>query len=285
MSRSPRAALAPARSSRGAVLVLGIALAVAACATQAKKEEQECAPGAQIFCRCQDRREGSKQCNEDGQGYGPCEPCPSFDDSFDDPESGEDRGVDDPYEPMDDDGGAPPSASCNNGKVEPGEDCDDGNKDEEDGCDSSCKLAGTTPFATNGCPGLEVHVWGGAHAPTFSSTTVGSGNRAAAPSCATSPHPTTGSTAPDRVFKVIVHEKGTLKVTTSDVGYRMFLYASTTCAPSANAYVACANEVDGSGPEELAFPVEADETYHVFVDGSGTGSGNQGAFRVTFQIF
>jgi len=288
MSLSGLPALVSARGfrARWATLALGVVSLLLACTTKPKaKVDRECQPGAYVFCRCQDRQEGSKLCGDDGQSFGDCEPCESYgnpegplepgDPGFEDPFPEDDGGIDD------DSGGV--NASCGNGIVENGEDCDDENSNETDGCDSSCKLAGPTPFATNACPGLEVHVWGGAHKPTLASTTVGSGNRHVTPSCTTTA-PTTGAAPADRVFKVTAHKKGMLEVATSDVSYNVFLWASEACAPNENTAIACVNEVAGVGAETMTFPVENGKSYHVFVDGSGAGNTGHGNFTVTFSI-
>lgn len=288
MARSQLASLLGRRSSaaRAALLSFGVVSLLLACTTTPKaKSDKECSPGAYVFCRCQDRQEGTKLCKDDGQSFGPCEPCETSDNPEGPLEPG-DPGPDQPFPEPDagDDGGSNPNGSCGNGKVESGEDCDDGNTNETDGCDSKCKLAGATPFASNACPGLEVHVWGGPHSPTLASTTVGSGNRSVKPNCTTSANPTSGANSPDRVFKVTAHKSGTLKVTTSDVNYNVFLWASEGCAPSENEYITCVNESGAVGAESMTFPVEDGKTYHVFVDGSGIDNTRQGSFRVTFSI-
>ena len=273
------------------LLALGVVSLLLACTTKPKaKVDRECQPGAYVFCRCQDRQEGSKLCGDDGQSFGQCEPCESYGNAEGPLEPG-DPGFEEPF-PEDDAGiGDGGNASCGNGIVEPGEDCDDDNSDETDGCDSSCKLAGKTPFATNACPGLEVHVWGGAHRPTLAeSTTVGSGNRRVSPSCTTTA--TTGAGSADRVFNVTAHKNGTLTVATSDVKFNMFLWAAEACVPNGNTAIACVDAVAGVGAEKLSFPVENGKSYHVFVDGSPNGNGNgpgndaprEGDFTVTFSI-
>jgi cysteine-rich repeat protein len=263
---------------------------VLACTTTPPKAkvDRECQPGAFVFCRCRDRQEGTKLCKDDGNSFGPCEPCESYDNPEGPLEPG-DPGFEEPFPEddagFDEDSGSTPNGSCGNGKVETGEDCDDQNANETDGCDSRCKLAGLTPFASNACPGLEVHVWGGAHKPTLESTTIGSGNRSVKPTCSTSANPTTGAAALDRVFKIVAHKSGTLNVTTADVGYGMFLYASEACSPSENTYITCANDNPENGSEELSFPVDAGKTYHVFVDGHGKPPTKiEGGFRISFQI-
>lgn len=267
---------------------LGLLGLVVACSAAPTKSEPLCTPGNYVFCRCQDRQEGTKACSDDGQSFGPCEPCESYDDPYD------------PYDPYDDDdpypdprptqdGGAPDAgAVCGDGLVQAGEDCDDGNGSDADGCDGTCKLSGEAPPASNACPGLDVHVWGGAHAPTLRSTTVGSGNRSSNSCTAPGSTPTSGP-GPDRVFKVTAHASGTMTVAVTDAAYNAFLYVADACPTGGKvAWTHCANATDGPGGESLSFPVAAGETRYVFVDGaqrSGAGSAElSGPFRVTFSV-
>jgi cysteine-rich repeat protein len=254
------------------------AFAGCASSTGSGKAEKVCTPGNYVFCRCANREEGTKLCNDEGTGFGKCEPC----ETPDNPELPDA----DPFPPPDasdarTDG--PPSATCGDKIVQDGEDCDDGNKVDSDGCDQQCKLAGADPLATRSCPGLEVHVW--SSPVVYDGTTTGSPNTASSPTCpsAEGNTPTTGAAAGDRVFKVTVHKTGTLKVTTSNTSYNNYLYASDGCKAGENAYLACANKVDGVGGESISLPVQAGKTYTVFVDGAGI-SGNTGTFRVTFSM-
>ena len=261
---------------------LAASLLPAACSSEAApKKERLCTPGNYVFCRCQDRQEGSKLCNEDGASFGPCEPC----ETFDNPEIPPDDYP--PDNPPDKD--AAPPGECGDGIVQQGEGCDDKNTDDADGCDQGCKLAGADAPATRSCPGLDVHVWGGAHEPTLVSNTNGSGNRSASPTCGSSTGniPTTGAAASDRVFKVTAHKSGSMTVSVTDATYDSFLYVAEACAPSTVTWFACANKTTGTNPltnaETMTFPVDAGKTYYVFVDGYGI-SDNQGPFRVTFKI-
>jgi cysteine-rich repeat protein len=275
--------------TRGVLFALGVVSLLLACTVTPKvKEEKLCAAGDYVYCRCRNREEGSKLCNEDGQSFGPCEPCESIDNPEGplepgDPGFDKDGGVD-----ASDERPSEPSASCGNGIVESGEDCDDKNANDTDGCDTNCKLAGITPPATNSCPGLEVHVWGGGHKPTLVTKTTGSGNRSATPNCTGGPNPTSGSRGPDRIFKVIAHKSGMMTVKTSDADYDSFLYVSDACAADENTWLVCANESAAAEGESMTFPVDAGKTYYVFVDGAGYGNTNAPAFegtnRVTFSI-
>lgn len=286
MPPSPRSPLI-----RSLLTSLGLVSVLVACsAAQRTKDDPLCTPGAYVFCRCQDREQGTKLCKEDGVSFGPCEPCQAFDD----PE----RPLD-PYDPRDPRPGRPdagpeePPGICGDGVVQRGEDCDDGNADDTDGCDTDCKLAGDAPFATVACPGLEVHVWGEGHEPSLIVRTTGSGDRSVTPNCTSSTSPgtvyaTTGASSPDRVFKVIPHKSGTLTVTTTDANFNSFLYASATCEPDeerqqAVSWLACINRHADESGEELSFPVDAGEAYFVFVDGAGI-SNNHGRTRVTFSL-
>jgi hypothetical protein len=56
-----------------------LAALVAACTGQPAATEKLCTPGANVFCRCVDRREGIKHCRSDGQSFEPCMPCDGSD--------------------------------------------------------------------------------------------------------------------------------------------------------------------------------------------------------------
>lgn len=265
---------------------------IIACSSQATatKQDKLCTPGAYVFCRCQDRQEGTKLCKEDAASFGPCEPC----ESSTNPEGPLEPGDPGPGDPVDQDAGTEkpqdsgpdPNGSCGDGIVQNGEDCDDKNGDPNDGCDTSCKLSGTTPLASNSCPGLEVHVWGGAHKPTLSSTNSGAGNHSVKTTCgsATGDVPTSGAAGADRVFKVVAHKTGSMQVVTTDTTFNNFLYVSaTTCPTDQVEWLACANKNGAIGGESMSFPVDSGKTYYVFVDGAGI-SDYTGTFRVTFSI-
>lgn len=286
MFRTELARHLTSRLARTAALSFGVVSLLLACTTSGStaKEDQLCNPGNYVFCRCRDRQEGSKLCKEDGRSFGPCEPCPSYDD----PDGWLEPGEPEELPPLPD-ADEEPDATCGDGVVQHGEDCDDANTNEADGCSSKCELAGTTPPATNACPGLDVHVWGGAHEPTLTSTTVASGNRKVATPCtAAASTPTSGQASADRVFKVVAHKTGTMTVAVTDASYNAFLYVAETCPSDDVEWFACTNQVDGVGSETLSFSVDEGKSYYVFVDGalpsSRDTSALQGSFRVTFRI-
>ncbi len=273
------------RRFSASLLPLGLAVAAwlpSACSSGTAADEKVCTPNKDVFCRCQNRQEGTKHCNEDGTAYGPCDPC----ESWDNPEWSDDDSLDERPRTTRRDGGvdgSSPSATCGNGIAEFGEDCDDDNGGEADGCSTACKLAGTNPPATVSCPGLAVHVWGGDHKPTLIGSTVGSGNHGAQAACDS----TYGAAASDRVFRVVAHKNGQLKVVTTETTFNGFLYAAAACENTVN-WVTCANKDTQTSGETLTTPVQAGQELYVFVDGAGSaGAGelpNEGTFRVTFSI-
>lgn len=285
---NPRAPKARAR--RGARLTLLTLLApsallvalVAACSSTpaAPAPKDECRAGDAYYCRCANREEGSRVCNDDGKTYGPCEPC-----------------FNDPIEPpIDDDGSFPPdreldaggdaradasdgAVSCTNGKVEAGEECDDGNRTPNDGCSVTCKLEGA-PLSSDKCPGMPVHVWTQPVAYTATTAAPFVNDYTTQPSCVGA----SGSLTAERVFAVTAHKTGTLRTVGSSATFDHMLYLSTTCAATGNilANEGCANAVVGNGGETLTFPVTSGTTYYVVLEG---GAVNQsGSVKLTWSI-
>ncbi len=70
------------RTALLAVLLTLVAI-VLACTKTEVKPERICTPGNYVFCRCKDRSEGTKLCDEDGLGFAPCEGCLSGSDDND----------------------------------------------------------------------------------------------------------------------------------------------------------------------------------------------------------
>lgn len=260
---------------------LGVVLgaAVAACSSAAEpKPERLCTPGAYVYCRCQDRQEGSKLCADDGLSFGRCEPCETATNPVD-PDFPPDP-VPVPSDAGTDSTAPPGPARCGNGTPEDGEECDDGDTDDSNGCDQGCKLAGTNPLSSKTCPGMAVHVWSAAQPVSFIGSTATSSNSSYAPICA--PSNTTGAGSPDRRFAVTPHRSGTLTVTTSSTTFDNSLWVMTSCSTTASQpYLACKNDVAGTGGETMSFPVDAGKTYHVVVDGVLVASG---PFKITFAL-
>jgi cysteine-rich repeat protein len=260
-----------------APLITASVLLAAACATKAESTPARlCTPGAFVYCRCQDRQEGTKLCADDGQSFGKCEPCESDTNPVD---------PDYPPEPVLDAGSdSPAPTSCGDSVPQDGEECDDGNKVDDDGCDQTCKLAGDNPASSKGCPGMPVHVWSAPVSYTGNTATSSNTSYATLPDAGAGcpPSNTTGAGSPDRRFAVTPHKAGTLTVTTSNTAFDNSLWVMTTCSTSASqSYLACKNDTAGNGGETMTFPVEAGKTYSVVVDGVLV---NSGVFKITFSL-
>ncbi len=264
---------------------VGALLVATACGggTQATtKAERLCTPDAWVYCRCQNRDEGSKQCNEDGTKFGPCMPCES--------EGNPVLPAPEPFVDPPDGGPLTEPAKCGDGVVQEGEPCDDKNQDDADGCSTKCALSGSDPAASRTCPGIAVHVWSTAPVE-YVGTTVGAPNQfEITPSCPSDQGnvPTRGAAAPERVFSVTVHKSGVLVVRTSDASFDTFLFAMQPCKTGTTAapapYLACRNTTSDTQGETLELPVQAGQTYSIVVDGAGINAQAGGTFRVSFAM-
>ena len=73
-----------------------------------------------------------------------------------------------------------------------------------------------------------------------------------------------------------------MTVTTSNTTFDNSLWVMTTCsATDQQTYLACKNDTAGTGGETMSFPVEADKTYSVVIDGVLV---NSGPFKITFAL-
>jgi hypothetical protein len=271
------------RSALVATSIVGIFVA---CSSEPGKAKTACTPNKGSYCRCRDRNQGEKTCKPDGSGFGPCEPC----ETFDNPEGpllpgdpgyggGDDDDIDFPTvdggEQPEDSGQPVEKAVCGNDKAEQGEDCDG-----TDGC-TDCKIVGT-PDSSASCPGLAVHVWGGLHKPSITLSTAGSGKRKSKDLCTASGSTATdGSGASDRVFRVTAHKQGSLTVRVTDTTFNAYAYVSAACDASMTA-TKCVNKVNQIGDETVIVGATPDTSYTVVVDGAASGA--EGSFKVTFSI-
>lgn len=65
---------------RSSVVALAVALVLPACGgsvapggSSGSSGSSSCTPGAYVFCRCQDRSEGTKLCQDDGKAFSACQ--------------------------------------------------------------------------------------------------------------------------------------------------------------------------------------------------------------------
>ncbi len=244
----------------------GTALAVACSSAAGDASGQECKPGAEVYCRCENLDEGSQFCKDDGSGFERCEPC------FDDYELDGDYGF------PEDDGSPPPrrdagsdanATTCGNGVVEQGESCDDGNAVDDDGC-ARC-VAGGNPLSGSVCPGVAVHLW---DAPF---TLVGSSADASTAHTGIECNGETGMNSPDRVYALVPHASGRIQVEVVSAAFATALYARSKCAEvSDQTQLACTLGTSFDIPN-----VTADKPVYLTVDGAGTNQKGDFTLKLT----
>lgn len=274
--------LEPRRLVARRLLALGVLLAATtvlagaeACSSPAAEAKGICKPGQAYYCLCGSGDPGEQTCQEDGQGFEPCAPCP------DGPGPVGDEDVYRPPLTRDAASDAPRdtgrTATCGNQVVERGEACDDGNETAGDGCSETCAPDGD-PVAGTACPGRELHLWDETPVVVDTKTANPSPNtlRAGGGGCGGS----SGLTGAERVFKVVPHAKGKVRVVSSAATFPHLLYAGAACAAPV-ATVACANAAQTNGDETLEAPVEADAPLTVVVDGTGAATGT---LKLTFAL-
>ncbi len=253
---------------RGAFLLFFALMVVAACSSAGSTAPTRlCTPGNNVFCRCADRREGTKLCNGDGTGFAtecrigenlPCDELP-------------DAGA-----PAEDAGSDAPSL-CGNAAVDTGEACDDGNQKDGDLCSAHCDPVGD-PVQAGICPGMPVHLWGGRTIEISGATAFYQNTHKADQPCAGK---TMGLFGNDRVYAVTTHRNGTVVIDTSGADFDAALFVQTDCA-LASTEVTCADLKDGTAGEHLELPMKANETRYVFLDGKGEPA--KGTATIRFSL-
>lgn len=248
----------------------GVAVAVACSSGNADdKSNETCEPGAEIYCRCENLDEGSQFCKDDGSGYERCEPC--FDDYEEDGDYGfpEDDGSPPPPRDAGRDAADTRTDSCDNGTVDDGESCDDGNQVADDGCDRC--VAGGNPLSGSVCPGVVVHLWGAPY------QLAGSTSAASPAHTGIQCDGQTGGGSPDRVYALVPHAAGSIRVEVVSSSFETALYARTKCDEVSDAtQVACTLGTTFDIPN-----VTADKTVYLTVDGNGANKKGDYTLQLT----
>jgi cysteine-rich repeat protein len=171
---------------------------------------------------------------------------------------------------------------CGDGKVIAGEGCDDANKIPGDGCENDCRPSGNT-VESDSCPGVTGHVWPGSTLTIAGDTTAANLSYATATGVLCGTSSGIGGTAPDRVYALVAHKTGMMKVDI-DANYNAIVYVrGAPCATGAQ--LACAAAVGASTvpqTETVSFGVTDGQTYYVVVDGAG--STDSVKYRGTFTL-
>jgi cysteine-rich repeat protein len=165
------------------------------------------------------------------------------------------------------------AAPCGNGVLDGDEGCDDGNTVSGDGCSSTCKVEPTA--GAGSCPGIAITLTSPTattRTGTISGDTSSSGSSFDSATCG-------GGNGKDAVYSVKSDLPGRARVTL-DASFDAYVALRTTCAdPKTES--ACKAVPVGGGKSELVFPVAANETTFVVVDGI---AGESGAFTLDVAI-
>lgn len=171
---------------------------------------------------------------------------------------------------------------CGDGSVDSGEGCDDANKVPGDGCENNCMPSGSVT-ETDACPGVTGHVWPGSTLTINGDTTAANLSYSSATGVTCGSVSGIGGTAPDRVYALVAHKTGTLKVDV-EANYNAVVYVRTApCATGVQ--VGCAAALGASTipqTETVTFSVADGQTYYVVVDGAG--SSDTAKYRGTFTL-
>lgn len=174
--------------------------------------------------------------------------------------------------PKDDDAGVVP-ALCGNGVLDDGEGCDDGNASNGDGCSATCKVEGVAPAGA--CPGTAITLTSPSatkRAGTVTGDTSGSGSSFDSATCG-------GGNGKDAVYSIKSDLPGRARVKL-DAKFDAYVALRTTCADP-KTETTCKSVPVGGGQTEVVFPVAANETTFVVVDGV---AGKSGAFTITVDV-
>lgn len=232
----------------GLVGLMGLALFVptqGCSSSTAASGERICTPGANVFCRCADRSQGTKLCADDGKSFST--PC-STDESRSECAGGE-------------------IADPDTGKPVDGDGNPIDNPDPQDGGPTT-----SNPFA---CPGKATALTPGADVVLEGDTTGGQDTAKGTSTCST------GGGGNDHIYKLTPTGSGSVSFTVKGEGaMNPVAYIRTKCDDEAS-QVRCAPPLGAGGNLVFQHNMVANTDYFLVVDGA---SGSAGKYKVTAKL-
>jgi cysteine-rich repeat protein len=207
--------------------------------------ERICTPGANVFCRCADRSQGTKLCADDGKSF--ASPC-STDESRTECAGGE---IDDPDtgKTVDDDGNI----------------IDD--PDPDGGSTSSNSL--------DSCPGKSTSLGDGQEVVLDGDTTGGKSNTEGTGACAA------GTGGNEHIYRIIPTGSGSVAFSVKGEGaMNPTLYLRSKCDDK-NTQLRCAETTGAGGTESFSHNMISGTEYFLVVDGAGSSAGK---YKVTAKL-
>ena len=232
----------------GLVGLMGLALFVptqGCSSSTGASGERICTPGANVFCRCADRSQGTKLCADDGKSFST--PC-STDESRSECAGGE---IEDP----------------DTGKPVDGDGNPIDNPDDKDG--------GPTTSNAFACPGKATALTPGADVVLEGDTTGGQDTAKGTSTCST------GGGGNDHIYKLTPTGSGSVSFTVKGEGaMNPTAYIRTKCDDEAS-QVRCAPPLGAGGNLVFQHNMVANTDYFLVVDGA---SGSAGKYKVTAKL-
>ncbi|AKU98854.1 RTX toxin [Labilithrix luteola] len=163
--------------------------------------------------------------------------------------------------------------TCGNHVLDDGEGCDDGNTKDGDGCSSTCTVESTSPEDT--CPGLPIPL--SATGPSQRSGTVSGDTSSATPNFQSAN--CGGGNGKDVVYSLTSDVPGRVRAHLN-ASFDAFLALRSDCLDDASES-ACKAVPTGGGGADLVFPIAANQTVYLVVDGV---AGKSGPFTIDVEI-
>jgi cysteine-rich repeat protein len=235
----------------GLVGLLGLALFIptqGCSSSTGASGERICTPGANVFCRCADRSQGTKLCADDGKSFATA--C-STDESRTECAGGE---IDDPDtgKTVDDDGNI----------------IDDNNNNTTDG-------GSTSSNSLDSCPGKSTSLTDGQEVVLEGDTTSGKSNTEGTGACAA------GAGGNEHIYRIIPTGSGAVNFTVKGEGaMNPTIYLRSKCDDK-NTQLRCAETTGAGGTETFSHNMVSGTEYFLVVDGAGSSAGK---YKVTAKL-
>lgn len=209
--------------------------------------ERICTPGANVFCRCADRTQGTKLCADDGKSFATA--C-GTDESHTECAGGE---VSDP------DTGK--EVDPNGNPIDPDPQTDGGQT--------------VTPNSLNSCPGKSTSLTPGQEVVIDGDTTGGTDNMKGTGACAA------GAGGNEHIYRIIPTGSGSVSFTVKgDGAMNPTVYIRSKCDDETS-QVRCAETTGAGGTEIFQHNMVSGTEYFLVVDGA---SGSAGKYRITAKL-
>lgn len=226
------------------LLAFGV-IAFAGCSSESNaKGDRICTPGANVFCRCADRSEGTKLCADDGLSF--ATPC-STNESRTECAGGE---IPDPNtgQPVDDAGN--PIDPNNDGGTQPTNDIDV-------------------------CPGKSTSLTPNVDTIIEGDTTGAKDDAKGTGACAA------GAGGGDHIYRIIPTGTGAVSFKVEGIGaMNPTVYIRTTCADEVT-QVRCAETTGAGGIEQFSHNMISGKEYFLFIDGASSSAGK---YKITARL-